>query len=63
MGNVGNIEGSDLELGCNTRSLPTTYMRLTLGVCHNSANIWNGMEKDFEKTSFMEETYFERRKS
>lgn len=49
VGNVENLKGLDLELGCYTGSLQTTYLGLPLGVRHNFANIWNWVEERFPK--------------
>ncbi|KAF3624709.1 Syntaxin-51 [Capsicum annuum] len=47
-------EVSDLEelvgiLGCNTGSLPTTYLGLSLGAAFGFTSIWDGVIEKFEK--------------
>ena len=49
MGNVEDIEGLARELGCQYGTLLATYLGLTLGVRHNSASVWDGVEERFRK--------------
>ena len=49
VGNVENIEDLPLELGCTIRRLPTTYLRLPLGMRRQSTSIWDGVEERFRR--------------
>ena len=49
MGNVDDIEGLAMELGCSTRILPTNYLGLPLGARRNSTYVWDGVEERFRK--------------
>ena len=46
---VGNLEALASELGCYTRTLPTTYLGLPLGMRRNSATVWDGVEERFRR--------------
>ena len=35
VGNVDDIEGLAIELGCSSKTLPTNYLGLPLGTCRN----------------------------
>ena len=39
VGNVENLEDLAYELGCKTRTLPSTYLGLPLGMKHNSLQV------------------------
>ena len=39
VGNVEDIEGLVLELGCKTGTLPTSYLGLPLGMHRNSTSV------------------------
>ena len=45
VGDVEDLEGLARELGCQSRSLPTTYLGLPLGVSRNSMIVWDGVEE------------------
>ena len=49
VGCVEDLESLALELGCNTRTLPTTYLGPPLGMRHNSTSVWDGVEKRLRK--------------
>ena len=46
---MGNLEALASELGCCTRTLPTTYLGLPLGMRHNSTIVWDGVEERFRR--------------
>ena len=39
VGRVEGVEGLTLELGCNIGSLPTKYLRLSLGTKHKTFGV------------------------
>ena len=45
MANVVNLDNLALELGCRTRTLPTTYLGLPLGMRRNAIEVWDGVEE------------------
>ena len=49
MGEVENLEDLALELRCKTRTLPTNYLGLPLGMRRNSISIWDEVEERFRK--------------
>ena len=49
MGEVENIDQLACELGCIVRSLPSTYLGLSLGTRQNSVSIWEGIEAKFRR--------------
>ena len=49
VGNVVNLDDLALEGGCRTGTLPTTYLGLPLGMCHNAIEVWDVVEEKFQK--------------
>ena len=49
VGGVENLEELALKLGCKTRTLPTTYLGLPLGMHRNFISVWDGVEERFRK--------------
>ena len=49
MGSVEDLEKLALEQGYKAGNLPTTYLGLSLGMCHNSTSVWDGVEERFRK--------------
>ena len=49
VGNVDDIEGLAMELGCSTGTLQTNYLGLPLGARRNSTYVWDGVEERFCK--------------
>ena len=41
VGNVVNLDDLALKVGCRTRTLPTTYLGLPLGMRHNATAVWD----------------------
>ena len=37
------------KLGCKTRTLPTIYLGLPLGMCCNAILVWDGVEERFRR--------------
>ena len=49
---VGNVEDLEIlasELGCKTRTLPTIYLGLPLGMRCNAILVWDGVEERFRR--------------
>ena len=56
--NINMGKNSVMAVGC-TGTLPTTYLSLPLGMCHNSISLWDGVEERFRnKTSHMEKMLY-----
>ena len=49
MGRVEDIEILAFELGCKTGNLPTSYLRLPLGMRCNVVLVWDGVEERFRR--------------
>ena len=44
-----NLEDLAMELGCRVGELPSIYLGLSLGMRHNSLQVWDGVEQRFRK--------------
>ena len=44
-----NLDDLALKVGCRTRTLPTTYLGLPLGMRHNATKVWDVVEEKFRK--------------
>ena len=49
IGPVDNAEELATELGCKTRSFPTSYLGLPLGAKHKALGVWDSIEERFRK--------------
>ena len=49
IGNVENLDDLAYQSGCKTGTLPSTYLGLSLGMKHNSLQVWDGVEERFRK--------------
>ena len=47
VGNVENLEDLVNELGYKTRTVPSTYHSVPLGMKRNSLQVWDGLEERF----------------
>ena len=47
IGPVDNAEKLANALGCKTRSFPTSYLGLPLGVKHKAVGVWDSIEERF----------------
>ena len=65
VGNVDDIEGLTIELGCSSKTLPTNYLGLPLGTCRNLTYVWDGVEERFRKklAIWKKAVYFKRGKA
>ena len=57
-GNVSNVEVLAYELGCKVGCLPSTYLRMPLGVRFKSAIVWGGVEERYRKRLGMWKRYY-----
>jgi hypothetical protein len=49
VGNVDNVEGLAVIMGCRVSSLPLKYLGLPLGACYKAKSIWNGVVEKIER--------------
>ena len=49
VGAVDNLDALVVELGCQTRHRPTTYLGMPLGATHKSVAIWDSIEEKMHK--------------
>ena len=49
VGNVVKLNALDVELGCRTGYLPSTYLGLPLGTSHKSMAVWDSVEERMRK--------------
>ena len=47
IGHVDNVEELASELGCKTRSFPTSYLCLHLGAKHKALGVWDSIKERF----------------
>ena len=63
VGAVENMDTLAVELACQDRHLPTTYLGLPLGVAHKSMAIWDNIEeKMLKKLGPMEKKFHLKRR-
>ena len=49
VGIIANMDSLSMKLGCKVGSLPSSYMRLSLGAPHNCVNVWDSIEERFRR--------------
>ena len=57
VGDVSNIEGLAVMLGCKTSSLPIKYLGLPLGAKFKATRIWNGVLEKLERLTEWKRMY------